>query len=60
MNNDVCCKLNIDIVQEELIINNNLSQGRDAFISYFGRLPYKRLSLESWKTEYILRTHLIR
>lgn len=33
---------------------------RDAFISYFGRLPYRRLSLESWKTEYILRTHLIR
>ncbi|KAI8077295.1 quinon protein alcohol dehydrogenase-like superfamily [Gilbertella persicaria] len=33
---------------------------RDAFVSYFGRLPFKRLSTESWKTEYVLRTHLIR
>lgn len=33
---------------------------RDAFVSYFGGLPFKRLSVESWKTEYILRTHLIR
>ncbi|KAG1139886.1 hypothetical protein G6F37_009439 [Rhizopus arrhizus] len=33
---------------------------KDAFVSYFGKLPYRRLSLESWKTEYILRTHLIR
>ncbi|KAL4215906.1 quinon protein alcohol dehydrogenase-like superfamily [Rhizopus microsporus] len=41
------------------IVNNDVCW-RDAFISYFGRLPYKRLSLESWKTEYILRTHLIR
>lgn len=34
--------------------------GRDAFVFYFGCLPFKRLSTESWKTEYILRTHLIR
>ncbi|KAG1063681.1 hypothetical protein G6F42_027159 [Rhizopus arrhizus] len=33
---------------------------RDAFVSYFGGLPFKRLSVESWKTEYILRTHLVR
>ncbi|KAI8983927.1 quinon protein alcohol dehydrogenase-like superfamily [Mycotypha africana] len=33
---------------------------RNAFVSYFGVLPYKRLSIESWKTEYILRTHLVR
>ncbi|KAI9478261.1 MAG: quinon protein alcohol dehydrogenase-like superfamily [Benjaminiella poitrasii] len=33
---------------------------RDAFVSYFGSLPFKRLSVESWKTEYILRIHLIR
>ncbi|CEP07191.1 hypothetical protein [Parasitella parasitica] len=33
---------------------------RNAFVSYFGGLPFKRLSAESWKTEYILRTHLLR
>lgn len=41
-------------------IVNDDSCWRDAFVAYFGCLPLKRLSLESWKTEYILRTHLIR
>ncbi|KAG2202240.1 hypothetical protein INT47_002159 [Mucor saturninus] len=41
-------------------IVNDDSCWRDAFVSYFGRMPLKRLCLESWKTEYILRTHLIR
>ncbi|KAI8647446.1 WD40-repeat-containing domain protein [Parasitella parasitica] len=33
---------------------------KSAFVSYFGGLPFKRLSVDSWKTEYILRTHLLR
>ncbi|KAI9308954.1 WD40-repeat-containing domain protein [Cunninghamella echinulata] len=33
---------------------------KKAFLSYFGELPYKRLRIDSWKSEYILRTHLIR
>ncbi|KAI8340574.1 WD40-repeat-containing domain protein [Chlamydoabsidia padenii] len=33
---------------------------KNAFVAYFGRLPYKRLQTSSWKSEYILRTHLIR
>ncbi|SAL95327.1 hypothetical protein [Absidia glauca] len=33
---------------------------KNAFLAYFGQLPYKRLRATSWKAEYILRTHLIR
>ncbi|CAO3638319.1 unnamed protein product [Cunninghamella blakesleeana] len=33
---------------------------KKAFLSYFGELPYRRLRSDSWKSEYILRTHLIR
>ncbi|ORZ25409.1 quinon protein alcohol dehydrogenase-like superfamily [Absidia repens] len=33
---------------------------KNAFLAYFGQLPYKRLRNTSWKSEYILRTHLIR
>ncbi|KAI8098608.1 WD40-repeat-containing domain protein [Halteromyces radiatus] len=33
---------------------------KNAFLSYFGQLPYKRIRTDSWKSEYILRTHLLR
>ncbi|CAO3577746.1 unnamed protein product [Absidia cylindrospora] len=33
---------------------------KNAFLAYFGQLPYKRLRNTSWKSEYILRTRLIR
>ncbi|CDH57937.1 hypothetical protein RO3G_13583 [Lichtheimia corymbifera JMRC:FSU:9682] len=33
---------------------------KDAFLAYFDTLPFKRLRKDSWKSEYILRTHLIR
>ncbi|KAI8375806.1 quinon protein alcohol dehydrogenase-like superfamily [Blakeslea trispora] len=41
------------------VVTNN-GCWRDAFVAYFGCLPFKRLTTESWKTEYILRTHLSR
>ncbi|KAG0170173.1 hypothetical protein DFQ30_002806 [Apophysomyces sp. BC1015] len=37
-----------------------LRLGKHAFEAFFGTLPYKRLLPESWKSEYVLRTHLIR
>ncbi|KAI7848846.1 WD40-repeat-containing domain protein [Circinella umbellata] len=33
---------------------------KSAFLAYFGSFPFKRLRKDSWKSEYILRTHLIR
>ncbi|KAF7729024.1 hypothetical protein EC973_005055 [Apophysomyces ossiformis] len=33
---------------------------KHAFKAYFGALPFKRLLSDSWKSEYILRTHLLR
>ncbi|KAI8333063.1 WD40-repeat-containing domain protein [Chlamydoabsidia padenii] len=33
---------------------------KNAFLAYFGQLPYKRIRNTSWKAEYILRTHLVR
>lgn len=35
-------------------------EGKDAFQAFFGTLPFRRLCKDSWKSEYILRTHLIR
>ncbi len=56
--------MTIDVVSKVkyllLYVLTGRHKGKDAFVSYFGKLPYRRLSLESWKTEYILRTHLIR
>ncbi|KAG2173175.1 hypothetical protein INT43_004549, partial [Umbelopsis isabellina] len=33
---------------------------RQGFIAYFGAPPYKRVASDSWKSEYVLRTHLHR
>ncbi|RUS22682.1 quinon protein alcohol dehydrogenase-like superfamily [Endogone sp. FLAS-F59071] len=33
---------------------------RDAFMAFFGCMPYRRLAVDSWKSEYILRTRLLR
>ncbi|KAG2179693.1 hypothetical protein INT44_006541 [Umbelopsis vinacea] len=33
---------------------------RQGFIAYFGAPPFKRLASDSWKSEYVLRTHLHR
>ncbi|KAI7848860.1 hypothetical protein BDC45DRAFT_574470 [Circinella umbellata] len=33
---------------------------KSVFLAYFGSFPFKRLRKDSWKSEYILRTHLIR
>ncbi|ORX58016.1 WD40 repeat-like protein [Hesseltinella vesiculosa] len=33
---------------------------KNAFLDYFGKLPYRRLRSDTWKAEYILRTHLVR
>ncbi|RUP48184.1 hypothetical protein BC936DRAFT_144860 [Jimgerdemannia flammicorona] len=33
---------------------------RDAFMAFFGCVPFRRLAVDSWKSEYILRTRLLR
>jgi hypothetical protein len=62
---DVCCKWSFCLhLKEHWFIDKYfwvfLSLGKNAFLAYFGQLPYKRLRATSWKAEYILRTHLIR
>ncbi|KAI8060323.1 WD40-repeat-containing domain protein [Gongronella butleri] len=33
---------------------------KNALMAFFGQLPYRRLRPDTWKSEYILRTHLLR
>lgn len=63
MSDDKCCKFpSLLLVMQACISHVVFSQttGKNAFCAYFGALPFKRLRPESWKSEYILRAHLLR